>query len=62
VVAKVRKKCYMKRFNINNFKKVEGKEQGNVEISSRITALENLDTEVNINTAWKTIGENIKMF
>jgi hypothetical protein len=43
MVAKVRKKCYMKRLNIKNFKKVEDKEQEYDEISSRITALGNLD-------------------
>jgi hypothetical protein len=40
---------------------VEGKEQYPVQISNRFAALENLDTEVNINTVWETIRENIKI-
>jgi hypothetical protein len=34
-------------------------EQYRVEISNRFAALENLDTEVDINRAWETIRENI---
>jgi hypothetical protein len=40
---------------------VEGKEQYRVEISNRFAAFKNLDTEVNINSAWETIRENIKI-
>jgi hypothetical protein len=40
---------------------VEGKGQYRVEIWNRFAALENLDTEVDINRAWKTIWENIKI-
>jgi hypothetical protein len=36
---------------------VEGKEQYHVEISNRFVALENSDTEVDINRAWETIKE-----
>jgi hypothetical protein len=32
-----------------------------VEISNRFMALENLETEVDVNKAWETIRENIKM-
>jgi hypothetical protein len=39
---------------------VEGKEQFFVEVSNRFAALENLDTQVEINSAWETIRENIK--
>jgi hypothetical protein len=40
---------------------VEGKEQYCVEISNRFAALENLDTEVDVNKARETIRENIKI-
>jgi hypothetical protein len=40
---------------------VEDKEQYRVEISNRFAALENLDTEVDVNKAWKTIREDIKI-
>jgi hypothetical protein len=52
---------HMKRFNLNQLNEVEGKEQYRVEISNRFAALEDLDTEVEINSAWETIRENIKM-
>jgi hypothetical protein len=39
---------------------VEGKEQYRFEVSNRISALEDLDSEVEINSAWETITENIK--
>jgi hypothetical protein len=40
---------------------IEGKEQLRVEVSSRFAALEDLDAEVEINSAWETIRENIKI-
>jgi hypothetical protein len=54
------------RFNIESFdlkklSKLEAKEQYHVEISSRLAALENLDTEEDITTAWETIRGNIKI-
>jgi hypothetical protein len=51
----------MERFNLKKLNDVEGKEQCRVEISNRFTALENLDTELDINKARKTIRENIKI-
>jgi hypothetical protein len=39
----------MERFNLKKLNDVEGKEQYRVEISNRFSALENLDTEVDIN-------------
>jgi hypothetical protein len=52
----------MERFNLNKkLNKVEGKEQYCVEISNRFTAMENSDTEVDVNKAWETIRENIKI-
>jgi hypothetical protein len=40
---------------------VESKEQFRVEVSNRFAALEDLDAEVEINSAWQTISENIKI-
>jgi hypothetical protein len=51
----------MERYNLKKLNEVEGKEHYHVEISKRFTALENLDTEVDINRAWETIRENIKI-
>jgi hypothetical protein len=41
----------MEKFKLKKLNKVEGKEQYRVEISDRFTALENLDTEVDVNKA-----------
>jgi hypothetical protein len=38
---------------------VEGKEEYRVEVSNRFAALENLDAEVEINSAWGVIRETI---
>jgi hypothetical protein len=51
----------MERFNLEKLNEVEGKEKYHVEVSNRFTALENLDTEVEINNAWETIRENMKI-
>jgi hypothetical protein len=51
----------MERFNLKKLNDVEGKEQFRVEVSNRFTAWEDLDAEVEINSAWETIRENIKM-
>jgi hypothetical protein len=66
VVAKVRERLAvnkqrsqrfdMERFNLKKLNDVEGKEQFHVEVS----ALEDLDLEVEINSTWETIRENIK--
>jgi hypothetical protein len=45
----------MDRFHLKKINKVEVKEQYRVEISERFAALENLDTEVDINRAYETI-------
>jgi hypothetical protein len=39
----------MERFNLKKLNQVEGKEQYHVEICNMFRALENLDTEVDIN-------------
>jgi hypothetical protein len=50
----------MERFNLKKLSEVECKDQYRVDIS-RLTASKNLDTEVNINRAWETIRQNIKI-
>jgi hypothetical protein len=51
----------MERFNLKKLNDVEGKEKFRVEVSNRFAALEDLDTEVEINSAWETIRENMKI-
>jgi hypothetical protein len=62
VVYKQRsQKFHMERFIFKKLNNVEGKEQFCVEVSSRFAALEDLDAEVEINSAWETIRENIRI-
>jgi hypothetical protein len=51
----------MERFNLKKLNEVEGKEQYYVEVSNRFAALEDFDAEVEINSAWEMIRENIKI-
>jgi hypothetical protein len=51
----------MQRFGLKKLNQVEGKEQFRVEVSNRSAALEDLDAEVEIYSAWETIRENIKI-
>jgi hypothetical protein len=51
----------MERFNLKKLNQVEGKQQYHVEVSNRFAASEDLDAEVEINSAWETIRENIKI-
>jgi hypothetical protein len=44
----------MERFNLKKLNEVEGKEKYLTEVSNRFAALENLDAEVEINSAWET--------
>jgi hypothetical protein len=65
VVAKVRERLAvnkqrsqrfdMERFNLKKLNHVEGKEQFRVEVSTRFAALEDLDTEVEINSSSNTV-------
>jgi hypothetical protein len=48
----------MERFNLNKLNEVEGKEQYCVEVSNRFAALEDLDAEVEINSACGMIREH----
>jgi DNA primase len=71
VVAKVRERLavikqgphefHMERFNLKKWNVVEGKEKCHTEVSNRFAALEDLDAEVEINSAWETTWENIKI-
>jgi hypothetical protein len=51
----------MERFNLEKLNDVEGKEQFRVVVSNRFATLEDLDTEVEINSAWETIRKKIKI-
>jgi hypothetical protein len=51
----------MKSFNLKKLSEIEGKERYCVEISNRFAALEKLDTEGDVNKAWETARENIKI-
>jgi hypothetical protein len=52
---------HMKKFNLKKLNDVEGKEQFRVEVSNRFAALEDLNAELEINSVWETIRENIKI-
>jgi hypothetical protein len=45
----------MERFNLKKLNEVKGKEKYHIEVSNRFAALEDLDTEVEINTVCETI-------
>jgi hypothetical protein len=51
----------MKKFNLKRLTEVEVKEKYCVEVWNRFPALEDLDTEININSVWQTMRENIKI-
>jgi hypothetical protein len=51
----------MERMNLKKLNEVEGKEQFHVEVSNRFAALGELDAKVDINSAWETIREKIKI-
>jgi hypothetical protein len=71
VVAKVRERLAvnkqrwhrfrMERFNLKKLNELEGKEKHHDEVPNRFTVMEDLDTELNINSAWENIRENIKI-
>jgi hypothetical protein len=51
----------MERFNLKKLNEVEVEDQYRVEVSNRFAALEDLDAEVESNSAWETIRENTKI-
>jgi hypothetical protein len=71
VVAKVRERLAVnkqrshrfqrERINLKKLNMVKGKKQNRVEVSDRFVALEHLEADVNINSTWETIAENIKI-
>jgi hypothetical protein len=54
-------RVHMESFNLKKLSEVEGKDRYRVEIKNRFAALENLDTEGDVNKVWETIRENIKI-
>jgi hypothetical protein len=71
VVAKVRERLAvnkqrserfdLERFSLKKLSDVESKEQYRVRVSNRFAALEDLDAEVEINSAWEMVRERIKV-
>jgi hypothetical protein len=71
LVAKIRERLevnkqrsrrfHMEIFDLNKLNEVEGKEKYRVEVSNGFAALEDLDAEMEINSAQRTIRENIKI-
>jgi hypothetical protein len=55
------KKMDMERFNLKQLNEEEVKEQYQVTIKTKFTALGNLDDNGDINRAWDSITENIKI-
>jgi hypothetical protein len=51
----------MERFILKKLNDVEGKQQFRNEVSNRFAALEDLDTDVKTNSAWKMITESTKI-
>jgi hypothetical protein len=62
-VSKQKKKhrIRMEIFNLKKLNEIESKEQYRVEISNSFAALENSDSEMEVNKAWEIIRENIKI-
>jgi hypothetical protein len=54
-------KFHMERLNLKNLNEVQGKEKYRAEVPNRFAVLEDLDAEVEFNTNWETIRENIKI-
>jgi hypothetical protein len=69
VVAKVRERLavnkqrsqrfHSERFNLKKLNEIESRDLYCAEVSNRLAALEDLDAEVEINSAWEMIRENI---
>jgi hypothetical protein len=51
----------MERFSCKKLNQLEGNEQYHAEVCNRFAAFKALDVEVDINSAWETIRENIKL-
>jgi hypothetical protein len=59
-IKRVARKFDMHRFDLRKLNDAEDKEQYQVKITNRFAALENYDDNVDMNTAWENIRENIK--
>jgi hypothetical protein len=62
VSKKTTHRVHMEGFNLKKLSGVEGKEWYCVEISNRFAALENLDTEGDVNKAWETVKREYQNF
>jgi hypothetical protein len=51
----------MENFHLKKLDEVEGKEKYRVYVSNGFAVLGNLDDEIEINTIWQTMRENIKI-
>jgi hypothetical protein len=51
----------MERFNLKKSNSVEGNKKYRVEVSHRLAAFEDLDAEVDINSAWERIRVTINI-
>jgi hypothetical protein len=70
VVAKLRERLAVskqaaqkfdgEKFNLRKLNELEVKNKYHIEITNRFAALENLNTNEDVNRAWETIKENIK--
>ena len=70
VVAKLRERLAVRKqaaqkfegewFNLRKLKKLEVKENYQIEITNRFAALENLNVDEDVNRVWENIKENIK--
>jgi hypothetical protein len=59
--CKVRERLAISKFEKTWYGKIQFQETKRGKISNRYAALENLDDDVDINRAWETIKQNIKI-
>jgi hypothetical protein len=52
----------MKRFNLRKLSELEIRKQYQIKISNRFTALDNLNDNKDITSAWETIQERVDLF
>ena len=53
-------KCDRQRFNLRKLNELKVRKQYQIEITNRFTALQNLNTDEDINRTWEKNKENIK--
>jgi hypothetical protein len=51
----------MERLNLKKLNEAEGNEKCRVEVSGRFVAFEDSEAQMEINSAWETFRENIKI-